>query len=244
VIDFSVQDDGGNELSVPQDGSVPESEIKFDLIEPMESQLGNPPLSGNGWLRITSHIEDAPLDPIRVGNFFHNLMEFLPAGQSQLNDQTMMALAVASDERLVQGHDLIRLVNEGGRLLEIYKQSELYEIIKSAQCVSRELPYHKLSNDELEIGRPDLLIRSKSGKWLIVDHKTDTFMPENLEQHARRYLRQLKSYQDDLLEIANISCEIALYFAQSGILYKFPSVPKTKVLEPCIQLSIFQVEKQ
>lgn len=241
---FSIEENTGKAPNHSEDSSSSDPEIKLDLIDAIEPQWRKPPSSGNGWLRVTSRTADATLDPVRIGNFFHSLMEFLPPDQSQLPDELMTAIAAASDERLVQGQDLARLVNEGRRLLSTYKQSELYEMIRSAQYVSRELPYHKLSNDELEIGRPDLLLKSKRGKWLIVDYKTDTFMPEDLEQHARQHLRQLRTYQDDLLSIANISAEIAIYFAQTGILYKFPTGPSTVVKEPFGQLSIFQIETQ
>jgi len=241
-----LRSDGNDAIAVAssEDREIVAEEIKLDLIEPLEAQQRKPPSSRSGWLRITAANADATLDPVRVGNFFHSLMEILPSDPAQLTDEMMTTIAAASDERLVQPDDLAKLVREGRRLLKIYTQSELYEVVKSAQHVSRELPYHKLANDELEIGRPDLLIKSKQGRWLIVDHKTDTFTAEEIEQHARRHFPQLKTYRDDLQSIANISAEIAIYFAQTGILYKFLDVSSTFEKEPRGQLSIFQIEKQ
>lgn len=195
--------------------------VNYELLEPLESEFVAPPIAGSPWSRVSRRDSLSELDPRLVGNFFHMLMECLPADLSPMLEESLATIAMSLGDNTVHTHVLVQLIEAGRSMIQTFYESELYKIMKAAQSVLRELPYHKL-DDGLVENRPDLLIKRDDDNWLIVDFKTDKFPAEKMDEHARLYRRQLKNYQDDLLAIAGIRAETALYFARSGHLYKGP----------------------
>ena len=195
--------------------------VQVNLLEPITSEQLDPPSVWNETSRITTSDSGKQPNPIVVGNLFHMLMEHLPADFSEFSDEQIEALLLSLGDEAVQRSTRRHLVEEGKKFMSKLRESELWQLIKDAKQLLHESPYRKFENGEVLLGRPDLLIKQPDGNWLLVDYKTDRFKIENIEQQARLHHAQLVQYQEDLLAIAGIRAQAAIYFAQHGLLHRF-----------------------
>lgn len=198
-----------------------EATVQMNLLEPVTSEQLDPPSVWNETPRITARDSAKQLNPIVVGNLFHMLMEHLPANFSEFSEDQMEALLLSLGDVAVQRSTRKLLLEEGKVLMSKLRESELWQLMKDAKQLLHESPYRKFENGEGVVGRPDLLIKQPDGNWLLVDYKTDRFKIENIEQQARLHQAQLVQYQEDLLSIAGIRAQAAIYFAQHGLLHRF-----------------------
>jgi hypothetical protein len=113
-------------------------------------------------------------------------------------------------------------VDEGMRLLTIYYESPLRELVDGAHRCFNEMPYLMDSDEWVAIKRPDLIVESKDGQWFLIDFKTDKFQPEQIARQVRKHREQLQSYVQDLRLISGIELKAALYFAQFGSIEYIP----------------------
>ena len=164
----------------------------------------------------------AALAPRVVGTFFHALMENLPQSKS-VDREWVRDIAYGQGVHFIHPARLDALVDEGLRLLDIYRQSRLRELVENSHSRFNEMPYfiHVDDGSERDVMtmRPDLLIEAADGEWHLVDFKTDHFNPNNVEQQARKHRHQLKRYVDDLQLMGAVRISPAIYFAQYGIYY-------------------------
>jgi ATP-dependent helicase/nuclease subunit A len=166
----------------------------------------------------------AALAPRVVGTFFHALMENLPLTKS-VDREWVRDIAYNQGVHFVHPKRLDALVDEGLRLLEIYRGSRLRELVEKSHSRFNEMPYLVYVDDSdrgVITMRPDLLVEAADGEWHLVDFKTDHFNHLSagaVEQQARKHRHQLKRYVDDLQIMAGVQIRPAIYFAQYGIYY-------------------------
>ncbi len=86
-------------------------------------------------------------------------------------------------------------------LIQRYRRSALYRDIKDSPAVYREVPFVYHLNGSIIHGQIDLLFRSPSGVWTLVDYKTDYvarsdegYSEADLRTHSERHLIQLAVY--------------------------------------------------
>jgi ATP-dependent helicase/nuclease subunit A len=212
---------GSQALASGSKGADEKAMKKLDLLDPITSDLLAPPSEWIGQHRITAENADLHLHPTVSGNFFHLLMENMPEDLSPLSEQQVEVIALSLGAVAALPTVRKTLVKTGSLLLSKFAQSELFQIMKNAKKLLREVPFYKVQESADTTERPDLLLERSDSTWLLVDFKTDRFDLANIDQQAKSHYAQLKRYQDDLANITGIKAHVAVYFAQHGVLHKF-----------------------
>lgn len=155
-----------------------------------------------------------------VGTFFHKIMQYLPQGKTTLGEDELYALVGQMAEAAAHPQIAQALIDQARKLLAIYAGSELQLLISKAKTICHEWSYYTADSSELKSLIPDLLLETSDGNWYLIDYKTDHFPLLAIEQQALRHRPQLERYRKDLLAFTGIAPQIAIYFAQHGILQK------------------------
>lgn len=195
------------------------AEVKFDLIEPVQINLKDPPSAWLGWSRITPQSLPAQLHPTVSGTFFHALMEHVSVNAGCLPPNMMRDLAFAQGECVAHPALMQAMLAEADRLLSLYFESELCAMLQSAKRVIHEMPYWKIVEGSASSRRPDLLFEDVCGNWHLVDYKTDHIEAQAVQAQSQRHREQLEEYAVDLQKLANIEAKAWLYFACLGVLH-------------------------
>jgi len=206
-----------------------ETGLNLSLIGSLQQELPKEPLPWFGWTRVTPEAGGVKIGATISGTYFHALMEHL----SSLDDPTAEQIeSIAYAQGDVAAHpDVFNVfVSEGQRLLQIFQHSQLHSLLRTSKRHLHELPYTLLEAEGAIVRRPDLLIETDDGSWLIVDYKTDKFEVGTLAQQANKHRLQLKQYVDEFRTLTGISATPCLYFAEHGILHGLP--------EQVVQLSL------
>ena len=74
------------------------------------------------------------------------------------------------------------------------------------------------------VRRPDLLLETETGDWLVIDYKTDHVDLESLSKQGRLHLGQLQGYVRDLKALTGIEAKPLIYFARPGVLHGLESI--------------------
>jgi ATP-dependent helicase/nuclease subunit A len=197
-----------------------------DLMEEPAATVFEAPINELALVRLTPSSLDGGADfaissPRVIGTFFHALMENLP--KSKIVDREWVRdIAYNQGFHFVHPLRLEAFVDEGMRLLTIYYESPLRELVDGAHRCFNEMPYLMDSDEWVAIKRPDLIVESKDGQWFLIDFKTDKFQPEQIARQVRKHREQLQSYVQDLRLISGIELKAALYFAQFGSIEYIP----------------------
>lgn len=203
-----------------EDDAVESLDSSLSLTRLMEPVLPNPisPKSRwKGWSRVTpGKGETEALDATVVGVYLHSVLENLPQSLERPDQFTLQSIAMMQGSVVAHPEKLKRLLSEGDKLLEIFFNSELYDLMKKAKRRLTELPYVFINDSGIESRRPDLLIEDEAGNWLIVDYKTDDIPESAIEQQARRHAAQLEGYSRDIRQLTGLNPGIRLYFARLG----------------------------
>lgn len=200
-----------------------QSNVQFDLAEPLMPSPSTPPSAGEGLLRVTPLPGQEPsLDAALVGTFFHALMEHLPDSMDRLSHDVILDIAINQGPAVAHHSNLQSLTSEGERLLESFYTSDLCNLLKASKRRLHELPYMILTADSgANKRRPDLVFLDADGIWHLVDYKTDHFKFADIENQAARHRRQIESYVEDIRKLTGSNCRAHIYFAQFGKLYSF-----------------------
>lgn len=193
-------------------------EVKFDLIEPIQVNLKDPPSTWLGWSRITPETMPAQLHPTVSGTFFHSLMEHVSQQGGGMSPNMVRDLAFAQGECVAHPAMMQAMLAEAERLLKLYFESELCVMLRSAKRVIHEMPYWRIIEGQASSRRPDLLFEDAEGNWHLVDYKTDHIDDSAVEAQTQRHREQLEEYASDLQTLAKIQAQAWLYFASLGIL--------------------------
>ena len=203
---------------LPAAAADPESEtpisMNWDLIWPsMSGELVAPPAESG--VRITMSPTRQHLESTRFGIYFHSLMENLPRDLQPLTIEQMRAIAFAQGEAVADVAFLDQLVEDGKRLHDIFLNGDLYTNLKSARRRLNELPY-MYGSDNIHTKRPDLILEDQSGKWHIVDYKTDFVQVADIPALLQKHSAQLSEYINDLHHLTGLVFTPWVYFAQLG----------------------------
>ncbi|HEY9785725.1 MAG TPA: UvrD-helicase domain-containing protein [Candidatus Obscuribacterales bacterium] len=191
----------------------------FDLIDPVNQFVDEPPSAFSGLWRITPARTGVQINSTIVGTFFHSLMEHLLHTVVLPTREQIEAVAYAQGETAAHPEVREYLISEGERLLQKFAGSELYELMLKSKRRFHEVPYLTFSEGKLKSGRPDLLLEDNEGNWHLIDYKTDQVPLSELASHARQHTKQLAGYVSELQRLVGIVPRPALYFAQHGILH-------------------------
>ena len=206
------------------------------LLAPLPAHVEYPKVNELGLTRITSGgvAKDVILSPLSaapelfspsfLGVFFHALMENLPfSGKADADLLYVYVRDIASTQsfHMAHGPRLERLVAEGLKLLDIYFESRLHQLLSTASRRYNEAEYSILSHEDVIKRRPDLIFQAFDGDWYLVDFKTDHVAAGEVEMQARagRHSAQLNSYRVELSRLSGLNLKAYIYFAQTGILF-------------------------
>lgn len=206
-----------NRLAVLEEESIDCSEPAPSLMEAVLPEPVSPTSRWRGWTRVTpgkGGVE--PLDATVVGVYLHSVLEHLPESLERPDRFTQESIAMMQGSVVAHPEKLKMLLNEGDKLLDIFYDSELFVLMKNAKRRLTELPYVFISDSGIESRRPDLLIEDESGKWFIIDYKTDDIPESAMPQQARRHAAQLEGYCRDIRQLTGLNPAIRLYFARLG----------------------------
>lgn len=193
--------------------------IDYSLIEALPAMQIEAPAVWADWSRVTPSVDVKPFGATVSGTFFHALMEHVTSVPTGLTREVIESLAFAQGDVVAHPDSLARLVAEGERLLAIFQDSKLSSLLKKSRRHFHEIPYLLLDDENSSTKRPDLLIEDESGKWIIVDYKTDKFQQEKMVQQAAKHHEQLTEYARDLNRLTGIQAETYIYFAEFGVLF-------------------------
>ena len=109
-----------------------------------------------------------------------------------------------------------QLVEQGEKLLKMFWNSKLHTIMSMSRNRYEEFPYIIMEESDIKSKRPDLILEDETGKWFIIDFKTDDFHLHMMDSHVNRHRRQLDGYVKELGKLTGIKYSPALYFARHG----------------------------
>jgi hypothetical protein len=215
-LDFSTEEplEAGRYPNISSNNS-----CQTDLLEAILAETIEPSPVRDGWSRVTPKSSDVEVDARTLGTFFHALMEILPERRTMPDEKELLVIANLQGEIGAHPKKAERLLQEAKPLLVKFFNSDLHKMMLFAKQIFHELPYYKVSHLASTVNRPDLVIETAESKWLIIDYKTDRFPADTVIAQARTHAKQLERYRKDLLEIAGIQANNAIYFAQHGTLY-------------------------
>jgi len=147
-----------------------------------------------------------------LGALIHRVIEL--AGKGNL--ETALQLA----ERLAKENDLMNRLEEIEQLLKNFWESDLQKELSALPCF-QEAPFLLEDEGTLWRGKIDLIVREKDGLRLI-DLKTDRVRKDQIEEHNRKYQRQMKIYQKALTDLKSVK------LTESAIFYLDPKI-KSKI---------------
>jgi ATP-dependent helicase/nuclease subunit A len=188
------------------------------LIEPLLIEPREFPNNSLATKRISPSSAAIVVSPILLGDYFHALLERLGPGKKEFDQPLLRNIALSLGSAVAHEQVLASLVSEGKRLLSLYAESELFELIRTARSCYHEMPYSVQNTDRWESKRPDLLLLKPDQSWCVIDYKTDTFLLSNLNTHVSAYRSQLITYASDLANLMGEPFSASLYFAQHGLL--------------------------
>lgn len=236
--------------SVETDGQAESDTTAIDneLLEDHEKGVEYPKINEEGLSRITvrsgtSATSSATSLPHRelftakfLGVFFHALMEHLPNARSFGTEDAARLTRYIGDIagmqsfHLAHGAQLSRLVEEGERLMKVYYDSRLCELVNSSTRRFHESSYLVADFGSLKNYRPDMIFAADNGDWYIVDFKTDRINEgassentnienANIEKLAQRHSEQVLTYSRHLEKLSGLQFKTHIYFAQKGLLF-------------------------
>lgn len=236
--------------SVETDGQAESDTTAIDneLLEDHEKGVEYPKINEEGLSRITvrsgtSATSSATSLPHRelftakfLGVFFHALMEHLPNARSFGTEDAARLTRYIGDIagmqsfHLAHGAQLSRLVEEGERLMKVYYDSRLCELVNSSTRRFHESSYLVADFGSLKNYRPDMIFAADNGDWYIVDFKTDrinegassentNIESANIEKLAQRHSEQVLTYSRHLEKLSGLKFKAHIYFAQKGLLF-------------------------
>ncbi len=145
---------------------------------------------------------------MEIGSLVHRVVEL--AGKEKL--ETALALA----KRLARENDLTDALPEIGQVLRNFWESDLQKEL-TALTSFQEAPFLIEDRGKLYRGKIDLVLR-ESDELKLVDLKTDRVKKEDLEEHNRKYRRQMEIYQKALSGLKGLKLK------ESAIFYLYPKL--------------------
>ncbi len=167
----------------------------------------------------------------QVGDIVHRALQFwqlpdsnIPTWNEQLRE---LLVGYAWDEGLnVTPHH--RAINEAMIMLWRFRDSPLYTDILQAEAVYRELPFAYEHDGFTVRGVIDVLYRTASGEWVVVDYKTSRVKSTQRNEptraeliaHARRYHLQVGVYASAVYKRLGVYPRAMVHYVR----YKHPTL--------------------
>ncbi len=159
-----------------------------------------------------------------LGAIAHDLLRF-----SRYEASDDIIRAHAWQKGLSSSEDIDKAVAEVRRMLEQFRQSDVFQWLSSARAAGRalytELPFVYRAGGCVIHGVMDLLLRQSDGSWAIVDYKTAA--------NIRKNQRGVRAY----------SLQLAVYAAAAQARLRLPQLPATYI-HFLSDRSPLQVDKQ
>jgi ATP-dependent helicase/nuclease subunit A len=134
----------------------------------------------------------------KIGEIVHEALRHWHLLETGSDDYLREMLRVyAWRQGITAEADSRRAVERAYKLLNKFRQSDLYRWLAYASEVYRELPFIHERDGCIVHGVIDVLLRTSDGQWVIVDYKTSAVQGESGDRytlHARRYHLQLGVY--------------------------------------------------
>ncbi len=161
------------------------------------------------------------LDAATLGTLLHRCMELLDFDRPQ-SSQGLLDQA-ASEMGLQEHIDTSRLASELDEMLERFRTNELYDSIRRAGAIFRELDFVIQLGAASIRGQIDALYQDRDGRWHVVDYKSDRVGRHELADHAERYRLQLMLYAAAAARhFGAPPVEARVYFLRPGASHTFP----------------------
>ncbi len=189
-----------------------------NLFEPILPDPVSPRSPWQGWRRVTPRRDGfhPALDATVIGVYLHTILEHLPLSLERPDRKMLESLALMQGSVVAHPDRLGELVEVGEKLLDVFFDSALYDLLKNARRRLTELPYTIVDESRSDSRRPDLVVECDDGKWIIVDYKTDDVQLDDLQSKARSHAAQLDGYARDLGKLTGLRLSTRLYFARIG----------------------------
>lgn len=199
---------------------MPMSASILEQIYEQESAADLPSLPWQSLLRISPNKEGFHVHPTILGSYFHLLMSEFSGNNDEWTEEHFQAYCLHHEIGIWHSAGQNHLIQEGKRLLNIFMNSPLKELMLKAQRRIHEQPYALIEEGKLQREyRPDLIIEDEHGDWHIIDYKTDHFDQSKIEEQARLHSEQLADYASGFARLSGHEARTWLYFAQFGIMH-------------------------
>ncbi len=132
-----------------------------------------------------------PLDAATTGTLFHRCMELLDFAAPQSPAALVRQAAAEMD---VVDADLDALAAELADMLDRFRGHPLWADLSAAEATFRELDFVADCGPVTLRGQIDLLARDATGRWLVVDYKSDRVAGAELAARAEGYRLQVQLY--------------------------------------------------
>jgi ATP-dependent exoDNAse (exonuclease V) beta subunit len=177
-----------------------------------------PPVPWQALLRACPVESDGTVHATIAGNYFHLLMSSLGPDLQLPSEENRRALLLSHEVDVHDKRQQERLLQESETLLITFKNSSLFQLMKSARRRIEESAYIIFdpdSGDNAEL-RPDLIIEDKDQNWHIIDYKTDHLEAKQVSRQVAAHRAQLLRYVTDIETLLGVRAKAWIYFAQLG----------------------------
>ncbi len=166
------------------------------------------------------------IDPLTLGTLYHRCMELLDVDSPQ-PAETLLRLA-AADMHIEDAAPVFSLAGQLGDILEKFRSHPLRDELRQAKQTFRELDFVLNCGPATLRGQIDLIFQDHSGRWHIVDYKSDRLDPADIAAHAERYRLQMLLYCLAAAKYLDVPpAEARLYFLRNGLTHTFSISPDT-----------------
>ncbi len=194
-----------------------------DMVAPLILEAVESKSPEHSLLRVTPGRPGEQLDPSIAGTFFHEAMQHFSRKLEPLSRATLVELARGNGIGIVHPIQLEQLLKEVQELLDRFRESALFTLMRTARKRIHEAPYMIVEKTARSTqGRLDLLLQSQTGEWFVIDYKTDHFKIEEIDSRVEKHRDQLSKYVDHIELLTGVRAKPVLYFAQHGLLKEIP----------------------
>ncbi len=181
-----------------------------------ELRLTPPPLPGRASKGISGAVGS---DPLLLGSVLHRCMEWANFDKPQKSEALLQRVRAEMElDTSWQGPEVRELLADA---LDRLRKSPLGEELRNARILHRELDFLTEAGPALLRGQIDLLYQDASGRWQIVDYKSDRVKGAESQKRAEKYETQMLLYAAAAARHLGSSPPPAtLYFLRSGITHR------------------------
>lgn len=186
----------------------------------------------NPMVKVTTEISNVspltPTSPIKIGEGKKDLLlkQIEPVPAFQKTRLTPTETRFIGPRLAIETHKFFQRWDFSARdipeeikdLVMNFMKDPLYEEVRSAVEIKKEVPITYKDNGVIVDGIIDLLYKKKDGNWVILDYKTD-----KTTERIKEYEKQLMFYKSGVEKILGIKPEKAvIFFLRPGVAIRLP----------------------